>query len=50
MPELPEVEMMRRTLAAKAEGRVLASFELRDAALDASPLSCARGASGCGST
>lgn len=38
MPELPEVETMRRTLAAKAEGRVLTAFEMHDDKLDSEPL------------
>lgn len=42
MPELPEVETMRRTLAASAEGRVLKSFEIHDKKLDASSLECAK--------
>lgn len=42
MPELPEVETMRRRLAAKAEGRVLASLEMHDVKLDPSPLKCAQ--------
>ena len=42
MPELPEVETMRRTLAASAEGRVLKSFVMHDKKLDASTLECAK--------
>lgn len=42
MPELPEVETMRRTLASSAEGRVLKSFEMHDKKLDASALERAK--------
>ena len=42
MPELPEVEIMRRALASSAEGRVLESFVMHDKKLDARALECAK--------